>query len=48
MFLKKQDGFLFRPSPSKFFDKVFDAGLQRTLSKNFIKENFDQVVDGKL
>jgi hypothetical protein len=26
-FLEKYDGFLFRQSSSKFFDKVFDAGL---------------------
>ena len=36
-------------SPSKFFDKVFDAGLhaQRTLSKKtltkFLMEDFDRV-----
>jgi hypothetical protein len=31
----------FLESPSKFFDKVFDAGLH-------IQRSFDQVFDGKL
>ena len=48
-FLEKWDGFLFRQSPSKFFDKVLDAGShdQRTLSNKtltqFLIENFDRV-----
>ena len=47
--LEKQDGFLFRQSPSKFFDKVLDAGShdQRTLSNKtltkFLIENFDRI-----
>jgi hypothetical protein len=47
--LEKYDEFLIRQSPSKFSDKVFDAGLhdQRTLSKktltNIFMENFDCV-----
>jgi hypothetical protein len=47
--LEKWDGFLFRQSSSKFFDKVLDVGShdQRTSTKKtltkFLIENFDRI-----